>query len=373
MITIINAKVYIDGTFRNTNISFDKTIVDISNDIKGDEVIDAYGKMVIPGLIDIHTHGMGGISAVNESDSQIGELSHLYAKCGITSFCPTLSTVSEETMRKSINCISNHERKSGESKIVGINLEGPFISPDMMGSQNIAHQNNPNIDMLNRIYSDLVKIITVAPELPGALDFISHVTNTYEGKVTVSLGHTKAPYEIAKRAFENGASHVTHLYNRMTPINHREPGIIPAAVSNNATAEIICDGVHVHPAMVRMAHDLFGNRLCLISDSLPCSGLPEGIYDFEGTSVEVRQDAVYVDKTKNLAGAVKNLAECIKVACEMGVHVENAIMAATYTPARILGIDNVVGMIDEGRVADLVVMDCDYNVTDVYVDGENIR
>ena len=372
MITIINARVYIEGVFKNTNISFDNTIVDISNDIIGDEIIDARNSMVIPGLIDIHTHGMGGISAVNESDSQLGELAQLYAKCGVTSFCPTLSTISEETMIKSINCMSEHQRKSGESRIVGINLEGPFISPDMIGSQNIAHQKNPNIEMFNRIYTDLDKIITVAPELPGAFDFISYVTNTYEGKVSVSLGHTRATYEVAKRAFESGASHVTHLFNRMSPLNHREPGIIPAAVSNNATAEIICDGVHAHPAMVRMAYELFKDRLCLISDSLPCSGVPEGIYDFEGTSVEVRKDAIYVAKTNNLAGANKNLAECLKTACEIGIPIESAVLSATYVPARITNEEDRIGSLAVGKVADIVMLDNQLNVDRVFLDGSEI-
>ena len=261
--------------------------------------------------------------------------------------------------------------EADEAALVGINMEGPFISPDRIGAQNPEYVQRADAGMLSRLQEaagGLVKLVDIAPEEPGALEFVSEAA----GKARVSLAHTCADYETAREAFERGARHLTHLYNAMPGLHHRKPGPIAAAWEHpDVTVELIADGVHIHPAMVRLTFGLFGaERICLISDSMRATGLEDGSYDLGGQQVEVRGNvATLADGT--IAGSVTDLAACVRHAVlDMGIPLEDAVRAATLTPACAIGIDDERGSIEVGKVADLVVLDEDLNVKHVVLRGE---
>ena len=403
---IVNARIFTGGKFIKGLVEFNNRIVKIipeedltvsevnafecENDgtkctDENDKIVDAHGLMLIPGLIDIHTHGAVGVDVDNINDGDLLKLTSYYAQNAVTSFCPTFATTSvdryEDSSRKIADYIKSEKEAVGSSyssmvshpraKIAGINLEGPFVSPNMLGSQNPAHQCNPDIDILmkiNEASSGLVRLVTVAPELNGADDFIDKVSKL----MTVSVGHTQADYDTVARSFELGAKSVTHLFNRMKPINHREPGpIVAAALKGDVTAELITDGHHVHPAMVQLAFKLLPGRICIVSDSLLCAGMPDGDYDFAGTKVTKTDGAIFIKDSDFLAGSSISLIEGVKRAVKYGVSVEEAITAATITPAKIIRQDDEIGSIDVGKKADFVLIDDDFDIKSVYIDGEN--
>lgn len=340
----------------------------------GEASVDARGCYVVPGFVDIHFHGCRGADLCDASEEAIREIARYEASRGVTAICPATMTYPEDRLRSVAQAAAAFSPAPDEAALVGINMEGPFISPDRIGAQNPEYVQRADAAMLHRLQEaagGLVKLVDIAPEEPGALEFVSEAA----GEARVSLAHTCTDYETAREAFERGARHLTHLYNAMPGLHHRKPGPIAAAWEHpDVTVELICDGVHIHPAMVRLTFGLFGaERICLISDSMRATGLEDGSYDLGGQQVEVRGNvATLADGT--IAGSVTDLAACVRHAVlDMGIPLEDAVRAATLTPARAIGIDAERGSIEAGKVADLVVLDEGLNVKHVILRGELIR
>lgn len=341
---------------------------------EGEASVDARGCYVVPGFVDIHFHGCRGADLCDASEEAIREIARYEASRGVTAICPATMTYPEDRLRSVAQAAAAFSPAPDEAALVGINMEGPFISPDRIGAQNPEYVQRADAAMLHRLQEaagGLVKLVDIAPEEPGALEFVSEAA----GEARVSLAHTCTDYETAREAFERGARHLTHLYNAMPGLHHRKPGPIAAAWERpDVTVELICDGVHIHPAMVRLTFGLFGaERVCLISDSMRATGLEDGSYDLGGQQVEVCGNvATLADGT--IAGSVTDLAACMRHAVlDMGIPLEDAVRAATLTPARAIGIDAERGSIEAGKVADLVVLDGDLNVKHVILRGELIR
>lgn len=345
--------------------------VDARDSANAGDVIDARGLVVSPGFIDLHFHGCVGRDFCDGDVEAISAIAHYQASRGVTAICPATMTYPEDRLGQIMDAAAAFSPTDGEAALVGINMEGPFISPRKVGAQNPAYVQAPDAGMLRRLQQragGLVKIVDVAPEEPGALEFISDVA----GEVRVSLAHMCATYDDARAAFEAGARQVTHLFNAMPGLHHREPGPIAAAAEcADASVELIADGVHVHPAMVRFAFSLFGaGRVILISDSMRACGSGDGTFDLGGQDVHVAGNvATLADGT--IAGSVTDLAACVRIAVrDMGIPLESALQAATFNPACALGIASERGRIAPGCVADLVLLDADLEVSRVVVRGQ---
>ena len=249
-----------------------------------------------------------------------------------------------------------------------MHLEGPFLSFAKRGAQAAENLHLPDaalFDRLNSASGSQVKLVTVACEEEGAMDFIGYVSQ----KATVSLGHTSCTYDQAMEAFARGASHATHLFNGMEGLHHRKPGIVAAAMDAGASVELICDGLHIHPAVIRLAHRLYGDKLNLISDSLRCAGMPDGPYELGGQPIEMKNGKACLAGTNTLAGSSISLLDAVRNVAAFGLPLADALYAASTAPAQAVGLTDV-GAIRTGAAADLVVLDQNLNLKAVYVDGE---
>lgn len=347
-------------------------IVDEAHAESGD--LDARGCYVVPGLIDIHVHGCKGVDLCDGTRDALATMARYQAAHGVTALCPATMTYPEAKLAAVLANAAEYSPARDEAALVGVNMEGPFISPNKIGAQNPTYVQACDIEQFRRLQEmsgRLVKLVDVAPEEEGALAFIDAVKD----EVRVSLAHTTADYACAQQAFLHGARHMTHLYNAMNPLHHREPGPIAAALEcEDATVELIADGVHVHPAMVRLTFRLFGDdRVILISDAMRATGLVDGVYDLGGQDVTVKGNrAVLSDGT--IAGSATNLADCLRIcAGDMNVPLESAVKAATANPARAIGVFDERGSLDIGKQADIVVLDEDLTVKHVVVRGELLR
>ncbi|MBQ9647748.1 MAG: N-acetylglucosamine-6-phosphate deacetylase, partial [Oscillospiraceae bacterium] len=279
---ISNAKVFINGAFVDGGIDFDAAVNAVGAGVSGGA--DARGCYLIPGLIDIHTHAAVGEDASDGEPEGMPKMSRYYAAKGVTSWCPTTMTLKEPELTKAMHVIRDFRRPDDGAKVAGVNLEGPFVSYEKRGAQNADNIHAPDAAMfhrLNEASGGIVRLVTIAPEEPGALACIRDVSRV----CTVSLGHTAADYDTAMAAYDAGARHATHLFNAMPALGHRAPGVIAAASDAGATVELIADGLHIHPAVVRLTHRLFGDKLVLISDSLRCAGMPDGDYTLGGQPI----------------------------------------------------------------------------------------
>lgn len=334
------------------------------------DVIDAAGCYVVPGLIDVHFHGCRGADLCDGTDEALLTIARYEALCGVTAICPATMTYPEDMLSSIVGAAVNHACGNDEAALVGINMEGPFISRDNIGAQNPAYVQVPDVGMMRRLQdasSGLIKLVDIAPEAPGALDFIDAISND----ISVSLAHTTADYACAKMAFDHGARQLTHLYNAMPGLHHREPGPIGAAFdSPESMVEVIADGVHIHPAMIRVAFALFGDdRVILVSDSMRAAGLKDGEYDLGGQAVSVRGNVAKLE-TGTIAGSVTNLASCLTWAVtEAGIPLASALKAATINPARAIGIESERGSIALGKIADAVILDKHLSVKHVILRG----
>ncbi len=324
------------------------------------EVLDAQGCYVIPGLLDLHFHGSAGADISDGDLEGLHRMGAYEASRGITAMCPATMTLSEAQLTAAAEAAAAYEPATGEADLVGINMEGPFISPSKVGAQNPEYVRNPGVDefrRLQQVAGGLFKLVDIAPEEPGADAFIE----TLADEVRISLAHTCTDYDTAAHAFELGARHITHLYNAMDPMHHRKPGPIPAAAErDDVTAEVIADGVHIHPAMVRLAFNMFGDdRMILISDTLRAAGLGDGVYDLGGQDVTVKGYEARIDNGA-LAGSVSDLMRCLYVAVkEMGIPLVSAVKAASANPARALGLEGDYGSLEAGHIADAVLLDAE--------------
>lgn len=340
--------VYVDGAYIADTASMDITI-------------DGTGCYLIPGLVDIHFHGCAGYDFCDATSEALHHIGAYELKNGVTSICPASMTLSEENLMGICkNAVSYRDSwtPGKTANLCGINLEGPFISMEKKGAQNPDFIKAPDIAMFERLLNSadgLVKLTTIAPETENAIDFIQH----FSSDVRISVGHTNCDYATANEAFLAGASHMTHLYNAMPAISHRNPGPIAAGMDNaNVTAEIICDGIHIDPAAVRVAFALFGKeRIIFISDSMMATGMPDGNYALGGLDVIVKGNLATL-KDGTLAGSATNLMKCMQTAVnQMQIPLESAIRCATANPAKAIGEYDRIGSISPGKYADLVLLD----------------
>ncbi len=356
---IINGSVFVGEGFVERDVFVaDGRFVGEAARAEGGQTVDAAGCYVIPGLVDLHFHGSAGADISDGDLAGLHRMGAYEASRGITAMCPATMTLPEDVLMRAAQAASAYAPAADEAALVGINMEGPFISPSKVGAQNPDYVRNPSADEFRRLQEaadGLFKLVDIAPEEPGAEEFIREMAN----EVRISLAHTCTDYDTAVRAFELGARQLTHLYNAMDPMHHRKPGPIPAAVEHGeVAAEIIADGVHIHPAMVRLAFQLFGDdRMILISDTLRAAGLEDGTYDLGGQDVTVRGPVATIDNGA-LAGSVSDLMRCLTVAVrDMGIPLASAVKAASANPARALGLDAERGAIEAGKVADAVLLD----------------
>lgn len=354
---IKNARVR--GTLCNI-VMEDGKIVSVNQE-KGLAGIDAEGRRVVPGMIEVHAHGCIGMDAL---DADFEPMCDFLAKKGTTTWLPTTMTMDAETLIE----VTHTKTDFAGTQIPGFHLEGPYISPKYKGAQNEDYIKAPDYEEFKKFGN--VKMITVAPEQPGSMEFIRRITS--EG-VIAALGHTDTDYDTAIEAIENGANCLTHTFNAMQPLHHRKPGPIGAAAEKGIWAQIICDGVHIHKASVLAAYKMFGSdRLTLISDAIRPAGLPEGtVSESGGIPVKVRDGAVYLDGTDTLAGSGSTLWHCVKCAVKMGIDFDEAVKMATKTPATLLGLKK--GQIKEGYDADLLIISEDMEIDDVIIAGERYQ
>ena len=323
---------------------------------------------ILPGLVDIHSHGCVGCDFSDGDGAGLEKMGRYYAAHGITTFVPASMSLPYKRLEKAFQTAYAYSgrRPEGAARLGGIHMEGPFLSEKKKGAQNGAWLKLPDISEYQRLQDacgHLVKIVDIAPELPGAEAFIKAAAPSCR----VSLAHTDASYEQALKAFEAGASHITHLFNGMPPLHHRRPGIVGAAFAReNVTVELICDGLHVHPEVVRMVFTLFPGRVCLISDSMRACGMPDGIYELGGQRVIRKGNAARLDD-HSLAGAALNLFDDMVNAVHFGVPVIDAVTAATMTPAKAIGMDQEIGSLAAGKRADYIVCDKNFRIRHVAI------
>lgn len=345
-----------DGSFLEQVIYInDHRLVDKAEYQDDGEVIDAEGLLVLPGLVDIHSHGAAGEDFSDGNPEGLKKILQYEKRCGITSYCPTSMTFPKERLRQIFASIKGAQTEEG-AKVVGINMEGPFLDPAKKGAHVEKWIAAPDVAFVRELNQDadgLVRLVTLAPNMDGAEEFIKEMHE----EVCISLGHTAADYDCASRAMKLGAHHVTHLYNAMQPFGHRAPGLIGAAMDDpECMVELICDGYHIHPSAIRAAFRMFGpERVILISDSMRATGMENGTYELGGQEVTVK-DRKAVLKDGTLAGSATNLYGCMCKAVEFGIPLEQAIMAVTANPARSIGIFDRVGSIRIGKQADLLLV-----------------
>lgn len=352
------------------NICFDETGNDELTEPRA-EIIDARGLYVIPGLVDIHLHGAAGYDFCEGTEEAFEAISEYERNCGVTSLVPATMTLPADRLFQVMEELAGYAKKNPSIK--GITMEGPFVSVEKKGAQNECYIQKPDIDLFRNLQESaegLIRQVTVAPEVTGAIEFTEEISRD----CVVSVAHTGAGYEDAKHAFHAGANHVTHLYNAMLPFGHREPGVVGAALeSENVFVELICDGEHVHPSVVRATFQMFGaRRICLISDSMSATGMPEGEYMLGGQKVFMKKNRATLADGR-LAGAVTTLYDNLKkVVLEMQIPLEDAVTACTITPAKALGLEECCGVLAVGHRADVVLLDRDLNIKYVIVDGNKV-
>lgn len=364
---ILNGTVFgADGRFAPGDVCTDGVLF---SEHSGDETeLDATGKYVIPGLIDIHVHGCHNSDFCDATPDSISDFLQYEASVGVTAICPTTMTVPAEKLLKVAEATGAYFRDlqadpqsiqhRKEASFLGINMEGPFIAPEKKGAQELTDILLPDVSLVRRMQElsgHKICMVDIAPEREGAMEFIRELARD----VVISVAHTNADYDTARKAMEAGAHHVTHLYNAMSAFQHRAPGVIGAAIDDpECMAELITDGVHHHPTADRAAFTLLGgDRIVLISDSMRATGMPDGEYELGGHQVRVKgKRALLPDGT--IAASVTNLYDCM-VTCirEIGIPIETAVKAATLNAARSIRMDRDYGSIAVGKSADALIVE----------------
>lgn len=372
-----NGLVFLSGRFkRNQILVEDGIITGVGNTLaipEGTEIIDCAGKRIIPGLIDIHTHGCMGHDFSTATPAEMHDMMKWYAKQGVTSVLPTVSTDTKPNMIAGLQNLhllyrEQHLQKPLEGHMLGIHLEGPFLGKEKCGAQ-------PEKDLLpvdTRLFRELflagggfVRIADLDPMLPGAFDFI----DKYRKDFVISLAHTTCDYATAQRAAQAGVTHITHLFNGMNGLHHREPGLVGALYDFGFSADIICDGIHVHPSILRLMFTAIPEKLIIISDSMSAAGMPDGKYQLGHQEVNVTEGrATLADGT--LAGSTTNVYESMLRLIHYGIPASVAITAATESAARAAGVYKKCGIFKKGRNADMLILDLDYQLEKVWISGE---
>ena len=360
---------FVRGGFSVENGRFAHVLEDVPGPAE-----DLDGALVIPGLVDIHVHGCAGADFSDGDYAGLVRMARYLARRGVTSFAPASMTLPYDALDKAFHAAARLRREglADGARLMGIQMEGPYFSREKRGSQNPAYLRLPDWDRFLRLYDaaeGLLRIVDVAPELPGAVEF----TRRASEKCRVSVAHTAAGYDQAAAVFDAGATHLTHLFNAMSGIHHRHPGPIGAASEReNVTAELICDGIHVHPSAVRMAFRLFPGRICLISDALRCCGMADGSYSLGGQEILLSGGVARLTGGA-IAGSAADLYQCMRRAVSFGIPREQAVWAATALPARVIGRESETGAIADGRAADFVICGGELEPEAVYLGGKRLE
>lgn len=372
---IKNVKVYgEDKTFSEGEILIkDGLIAESGECCEGEEVLDGEGCYAIPGLIDIHFHGCMGYDFCDGTQEAIQGIADYEASIGVTGINPATMTLPVEELEQILATGAAYQKKQTKgADFLGVNMEGPFISEEKKGAQDARNILPCNVDIYHRFQKaadGLVNYIGVAPEREGALEFVEAVKD----EVSVSLAHTNAGYDDAKAAYDKGACHAVHLYNAMPAFSHRAPGVVGAVSdSPHVMAELICDGVHIHPAVVRATFKMLGaDRIIFISDSMRATGMPDGRYTLGGLDVDVKGNHATLVSDGALAGSATNLMDCMRTAVKkMDIPLEVAVGCATVNPAKSLGVYDSRGSLTPGKKADIVLLREDLSLKAVMKDGK---
>lgn len=371
---IKNGKVVLpDGILENVILAFDSKIcgfTDESQIPENAEVIDACGGFVAPGLVDIHIHGYLGEDTSDGSADGIFKMANGIMKNGVTSFCPTTMTVSMDEINKALDTVRSlkEESKSWDgAEILGVNLEGPFINPKKKGAQAETHIKKPDAKFVLK-NADIISLATMAPEMEGGSDAIKEIREN--SNVVVSVGHTDASFEETLSGIESGATHITHLFNAQTPLHHRNPGVVGAALLENVTTELIADTFHVHKGIFELLARVKGDNLVLITDCTRAGGMPDGEYTLGGQPIFVNGVKCLL-KDGTIAGSVLKLNDAVKNFSEnTDLPFWKAVSAASLNPARAIGVDDRKGSIEAGKDADIIITDTDFNIVKTIIGGE---
>lgn len=360
-----------DGSFRPGDICMENGL--FAKNSKEEGTVDGENLYAVPGFVDIHFHGCAGHDFSDGTRKALDAITEYELKNGITTLVPAAMSYPKKEIEKIVRNAFDYQQ-AGDSMIAGVNLEGPFLSYEKRGAQNPEYLQLPDsgfVQKLQEAYPDFIRLIGLAPELEGAMDFIEKLGK----KIKISIAHSAADYRTAGEAFARGAAQVTHLYNGMTSFSHREPGILGAAFeAKHCMVELICDGVHIHDTAVRMTLQLFGSdRVIFISDSMRATGMPDGSYCLGGQEVHVcGSQARLADG--GLAGSVTNLMGCVRNAVkQMGIPLGTAIKCATVNPAKAAGIYEFCGSLDVGKRANLLLLDENLEIQKLYFEGNSVE
>jgi len=327
--------------------------------LTGAEVIEGKDEYIVPGYIDIHVHGGGGSDVMDGDYEAINQIAISHSHFGTTSFLPTTMTMSKDKIIRSLRSICEAVKKgTAGAEILGIHMEGPYINPEKKGAQKEEDIRKISIDEFsefNQASGNLIRLVTIAPEMPGAIGLIKYL---YEQGIITSVGHTNATYVQTQAGIRAGLSHVTHTFNAMRELHHREPGVVGAAlISPELTVEIIADGIHIHSIVLKILTKIKeGEKVVLITDAMRAAGLKEGTYDLGGQEVIVTKGQARL-KDRTLAGSVLTMDKAVKnMVNKIGIQLPKAIQMASYNPAKSIGIENKKGSIEPGKDADIVIL-----------------
>lgn len=371
MKAIVNAVVVRpDSVIKDGTVIFDENIKEVGQNlcVGNAEVIDAKGGYVMPGFIDIHIHGYMGCDTSDGDRDGLLKIARNLTRNGVTAFCPTTMTVAMSDIQKAIDLIGELKEKNDGAKILGANVEGPFINPKKKGAQDDKYIKAPDIDFVMQ-NAENIKLVTLAPETDMDLKFTKYVSHNTD--IAISVGHTDATYEQTRAAFKSGARHVTHLFNAMTPFSHRAVGVIGAALENDSVScELIADTFHISPVLFGIVERLKGDKIVLITDCMRAGGMPDGEYTLGGQPVTVRgiecrlKDGTIAGSILTLNGAVRNFLK------NTDLPIYKVVNMASLNPSRVIGEDTRRGSIEVGKYADLVIADSDVNIKSTIIHGE---
>lgn len=375
MKAIVNGRAILsdaDGNFfidDRAAIIFDDRIRAIGSTVDACETIDAEGNFIAPGFINVHIHGGAGADVMDDRSDALSTMRNYLPSTGVTSFLPTTMTMPLETIYSALERIGSEKIKSGGAKILGAHLEGPFINKKFKGAQDENNILRADFDLI-KDWSEVIKIITIAPEELSDLSFIDRCL---EKNIIVSIGHSAADYQTALAAINSGARHITHLFNAQSGLHHRRPGIVGAALDSDAIVELIADNIHVHPAVQRIVSRIKPrDEIVLITDSLRACGLGDGTYDLGGQSVNVKGMLATLDDGTIAASVAPMNAVVKNFAVNSGWTIEKVIECVTKNPAVELKMYDEIGSIEVGKASDIIIFDDELNVRAAFVDGRRL-